>query len=104
MKKIAFIPHKQRLERHKVDYLRAISDAMDYPYQSEDGRDLSPIQQSLHDKCAELSGIPYWTFTDCCTDSLQIAVTTLTNIGDSILVPAYGWRAFARYRRRYDHG
>jgi len=95
MKKIAFIPHKQRLERHKVDYLRAISDAMDYPYQSEDGRDLSPIQQSLHDKCAELSGIPYWTFTDCCTDALQISIHCLTEPEDTIVVPAYGWRAFA---------
>jgi len=95
MKKIAFIPHKQRLEKHKVDYLRAMSDAMDYPYQSEDGRDTSPIQQVLHDKCAELSGIPYWTFTDCCTDALQISIHCLTKPEDVIVVPAYGWRAFA---------
>ena len=68
---------------------------MDSPYQSEDGRELSEIQQKLHDKCADLSGIPYWTFTDCCTDALQIAIHTLTNLGDTIVVPAYGWRAFA---------
>ena len=29
MKSIAFIPHKQRIAEHKVDYLRAIADAMD---------------------------------------------------------------------------
>lgn len=92
---IAFIPHARRLKKHRVDYLKAINEALDYPYQSEDGRDLSPIQQKLHDKCAELSGIPYWTFTDCCTDALQIAIHSLTNPGDTIIVPAYGWRAFA---------
>ena len=95
MKKIAFIPHKKRVEKHKLDYLRAIADTMDDPYQAEDGREIRGVQLKLANKCADLSGIPYWTFTDCCTDSLQIAVTTLTNIGDSILVPAYGWRAFA---------
>ena len=95
MKKIAFIPHKRRLERHRVEYLKAINEALDYPYQSEDGRDLSPIQQALHDKCAELSGIPYWTFTDCCTDALQISIHCLTKPGDTIVVPSYGWRAFA---------
>ena len=31
MKAIAFIPHRQRVEKHKVHYLRAISNAMDYP-------------------------------------------------------------------------
>lgn len=92
---IAFIPHKRRLEKHRVDYLKAINDAMDYPYQSEDGRELSIIQQTLHNKCVELSGIPYWTFTDCCTDALQISIHCLTNPGDTIIVPAYGWRAFA---------
>ena len=54
-KSISFIPHRQRLEKHKVDYLRAMSSAMDYPYQAEDGRDLAPIQRTLADKCAELS-------------------------------------------------
>lgn len=92
---IAFIPHKRRLKKHRIEYLKAINDALDYPYQSEDGRDLSPIQQALHNKCAELSGIPYWTFTDCCTDALQISIHCLTNPGDTIIVPAYGWRAFA---------
>ena len=84
MKKIAFIPHKKRVEKHKLDYLRAIADTMDDPYQAEDGREIRGVQLKLANKCADLSGIPYWTFTDCCTDSLQIAVTTLTNIGDSI--------------------
>ena len=94
-KPIAFIPHKQRIAAHKVDYLRAIAEAMDNPWQAEDGRDLAPIQDKLTNKCVELSGIPYWTFTNCCTDSLQIAVEALTNPGDLILVPAYGWRGFA---------
>ena len=98
-KSIAFIPHSRRLKAHKVDYLRAISDAMNSPYQSEDGRDLSEVQQKLHDKCASLSGIPYWTFTDCCTDALQIAIHILTKPGDLIVVPAYGWRAFANAAR-----
>jgi dTDP-4-amino-4,6-dideoxygalactose transaminase len=92
---IAFIPHKRRLKRHRVEYLKAINDALDYPFQSEDGRDLSPIQKKLQEKCISLSNLPYWLFTNCCTDSLQIAVHTLTKPGDTIIVPAYGWRAFA---------
>lgn len=94
-KAISFIPHRQRIEKHKVDYLRAISDAMDYPYQPEDGRDLAPIQRELADKCVELSDLPYWNFTNCGTDSLQIAIHALTKEGDTILVPAYGWRGVA---------
>ena len=102
-KAISFIPHKQRIKKHKVDYLRAISDVMDNPYQPEDGRDLAPIQRELADKCIELSGIPYWNFTNCGTDSLQIAVHALTKEGDTILVPAYGWRGVAnavRFKKR----
>jgi len=95
MKKIAFIPHKKRVERHKVDYLRAISDAMEDPYQSEDGRDVRGIQLELINKCAELSGVPYWTFTNCCTDALQISIHALTKPNDVILMSSYGWRAFA---------
>jgi len=95
LKSIAFIPHRQRIKKHKLDYLRAISDAMDYPYQAEDGRDLAPIQRELTDKCAELSDLPFWNFTNCGTDSLQIAVHALTKEGDTILVPAYGWRGVA---------
>ena len=94
-KSISFIPHRQRLEKHKVDYLRAMSSAMDYPYQAEDGRDLAPIQRALADKCVELSEVPYWSFTNCGTDSLQIAIHALTKEGDTILVPAYGWRGVA---------
>ncbi len=94
-KAIAFIPHKQRIEQHRVDYLRAISDAMEYPFQAEDGRNLAPIQQKLAATCALYSKLPYWTFTDCCTDSLQIAVQLLTEVGDTVIVPAYGWRAFS---------
>lgn len=95
MKSIAFIPHKKRLERYRVDYLKAINEALDYPYQSEDGRDLSPIQQKLHDKCVSLSKLDYWNFTDCCTDALQVAIHSLTEPNSVIAVPAYGWRAFA---------
>ena len=92
---IAFVPHKRRLDAHRVEYLKAINETMDYPYQSEDGRPLAPIQEKLHSKCVELSSIPYWVFTDCCTDSLQIAVSILTNENDIVIAPAYGWRAGA---------
>tara|TARA_Y100001972_G_scaffold35137_1_gene43526 strand:+ start:1353 stop:2438 length:1086 start_codon:yes stop_codon:yes gene_type:complete len=95
MKAIPFIPHKQRIEKHKVDYLRAISDNMDHPWQAEDGRELAPIQQSLVDKVSQYTKLPYWCWTDCCTDALQICIEGLTKEGDTILVPAYGWRAFA---------
>lgn len=93
-KSIAFIPHRQRLERFKEVYLQAISSCMNYPYQAEDGRNLSPIQLRLAEKCSEISSLPYWRFTDCCTDSLQIAVSALTSENDTIIVPSYGWRAF----------
>ena len=46
-KAIACIPHKHRMDAHRVDYLRAISDAMDHPFQSEDGREPSPAHQQL---------------------------------------------------------
>lgn len=94
-KAISFIPHKLRIEQHRVDYLRAISEVMDHPWQAEDGRDLAPIQQELAAQCQAYSELPHWSFTDCCTDSLQIAVECLTNIGDTVIVPAYGWRAFS---------
>jgi dTDP-4-amino-4,6-dideoxygalactose transaminase len=92
-KAIACIPHKNRIESHRVDYLRAISEAMDYPFQSEDGRDPSPAHQQLKQTCKAYTGIKYWQFTNCCTDSLQIAFSMFTNTGDTVIVPAYGWRA-----------
>ena len=94
-KAIAFIPHKRRIENHKVDYLRAISDNMDHPWQAEDGRELAPIQQTLVEKVSSYTKMPYWCWTDCCTDALQICIEGLTNEGDRVVVPAYGWRAFA---------
>ena len=94
-KAISFVPHKQRVEAHKVDYLKAIAKHMDHPWQAEDGRDLAPIQQELADKCSSFTGVNNWCFTDCCTDSLQIAIAGLTKEGDTIIVPAYGWRAFS---------
>lgn len=94
-KAISFIPHKERIATHKVEYLRAISDSMDHPWQAEDGRDLAPIQQTLVDKVSSYTKIPYWCWTDCCTDALQICIEGLTKEGDTIIVPAYGWRAFA---------
>ena len=45
-KAISCIPHKLRVDAHKVDYLRAISESIDYPFQSEDGRDPSPAHKS----------------------------------------------------------
>ena len=94
-KAIAFIPHKRRIENHKVDYLRAISDNMDHPWQAEDGRELAPIQQTLVEKVTSYTKMPHWCWTDCCTDALQICIEGLTNEGDRVIVPAYGWRAFA---------
>jgi len=94
-KAIACIPHKHRMEAHRVDYLRAISDAMDYPFQSEDGRDPSPAHQQLEATCKQYTGIKYWQFTNCCTDSLQIAFSLYTKTGDTVIVPAYGWRAIS---------
>lgn len=95
MKKIAFIPHNERLKRHKVEYLKVMSDAMDYPYQSEDGRTPSDLDLELAEKCSKLTGIKHFLFTDSCTQALQIAIYSLTNPNDLILIPNYGWRAFA---------
>ena len=92
-KAIASIPHQLRLDAHRIDYIKAINEAIDYPFQSEDGREPSPFHQSLEIKCKEHTGIAHWQFTNCCTDSLQIAFHTLCNIGDTVIVPAYGWRA-----------
>ena len=94
-KAIACIPHKHRMEAHRVDYLRAISDAMDHPFQSEDGREPSTAHLLLEQTCRNYTGIKYWQFTNCCTDSLQIAFSLFTSAGDTVIVPAYGWRAIA---------
>lgn len=92
-KAIPCIPHVQRMETHKIDYLRAINMAINYPFQSEDGREPSADHISLTRECKNLTGINNWLFTNCCTDSLQIAFHTLCNPGDTVIVPAYGWRA-----------
>jgi dTDP-4-amino-4,6-dideoxygalactose transaminase len=92
-KAIACIPHKLRMEAHRVDYLHAINDALDYPFQSEDGRDPSPQHQQLEMLCKRFIPLNHWQFTNCCTDSLQIAFHTLCEPGDLVIVPAYGWRA-----------
>jgi dTDP-4-amino-4,6-dideoxygalactose transaminase len=68
---------------------------MDYPFQAEDGRELAPIQQKLARSLCYILWLPHWSFTNCCTDSLQMAVKLLTNVGDRVIVPAYGWRAFS---------
>ena len=92
-KAIACIPHKQRLEAHKVDYLRAMAAAMDHPWQSEDGREPSPAHQELELRCRDYTDINLWQFTNCCTDALQVAFHTFCKPGDTVIVPAYGWRA-----------
>jgi len=92
---IVFIPHKQRLAAHRKDYLEAFNLALEYPWQVEDGRDPSPLQQKLMDKCAKLSGVPYWLMTTSCSQALQVAVRTLTKPGQLVMLPAYGWRAVA---------
>lgn len=92
-KAIACIPHKQRMEAHRVDYLRAVSESMDYPFQSEDGRDPSPSHQALETKIKSYISLKYWQFTNCCTDALQIAFHAFCKRGDTVIIPAYGWRA-----------
>ena len=92
-KSIACIPHKQRLESHRIDYLKAINDSMDYPFQSEDGRDSSPSHQKLEAEVKQHVNLPYWQFTNCCTDALQIAFHSFCKRGDTVIIPAYGWRA-----------
>ena len=92
-KAIASIPHQLRVNAHRVDYIKAINEAIDYPFQSEDGRDPSPFHIQLENKCRQHTGIKNWQFTNCCTDSLQIAFHTLCTVGDTVIVPAYGWRA-----------
>jgi len=94
-KAIATIPHKQRIEAHKVDYLRAISDAMEYPWQSEDGREPSPSHLALEETVKSYIPIKYWQWTNCGTDSLQIAFHAFCKPGDTVVVPAYGWRAIS---------
>lgn len=92
-KAITSIPHKQRIAAHRVDYLRAISDAIDYPWQSEDGREPSPAHQALEATVKSYIPLKYWQWTNCCTDSLQIAFHAFCKRGDTVIVPAYGWRA-----------
>jgi len=98
-KAISCIPHAQRMSAHKLDYFKAINFAIDYPFQSEDGREPSPDHVSLTKECQKLSGIKWWLFTNCCTDSLQICFNTLCKPGDTVIVPAYGWRAIANAPR-----
>jgi len=95
MKKIAFVPHKERISRHKLEYLKAISKAMDDPYQSEDGREPNDLELELAEKCSHLTTNKHFLFTDSCTQALQVAIYALSKPNDLILVPAYGWRAFA---------
>jgi UDP-2-acetamido-2-deoxy-ribo-hexuluronate aminotransferase len=92
-KAIATIPHKNRIEQHKVDYLKAIANSMDYPWQSEDGREPSLAHQELETTVKSYIPIKYWQWTNCCTDSLQIAFHAFCKRGDTVIVPAYGWRA-----------
>ena len=92
-KAIACIPHQNRIKLHQVEYLRAIADSMDHPFQSEDGREPSLAHKNLSQTCVKYTGIKYWQFTNCCTDSLQIAFSIFCNLGDTVIVPAYGWRA-----------
>lgn len=95
MKSLPTIPHKQRLDAHRVEYLRAINESLDYPWQSEDGREPSPHHQELEALCKKYHPLTHWQFTDCCTDSLQVAFHAFCNPGDTVIVPAYGWRAIS---------
>ena len=98
-KAIPCIPHVQRMETHKLEYLKAINMAINYPFQSEDGREPSDDHSALTKQCKKLTGIKNWIFTNCCTDSLQIAFHTMCDPGDKVIIPAYGWRAIANAPR-----
>ena len=56
-KAIPCIPHVQRMESHKLEYLRAINMAINYPFQSEDGREPSADHSALARQCKKLTGI-----------------------------------------------
>jgi UDP-2-acetamido-2-deoxy-ribo-hexuluronate aminotransferase len=92
-KAISCIPHKQRIEAHRVEYLKAINEAIDHPWQSEDGREPSSTHIALETEIKQHINLPYWQFTNCCTDALQIAFHAFCKHGDTVVVPAYGWRA-----------
>ena len=92
---MACIPHKHRMEAHRVDYLRAISDAMDHPFQSEDGREPSTAHLLLEQTCRNYTGIK------CEIRQLLHRLPsncffTVHQCGDTVIVPAYGWRAVNR--------
>lgn len=90
---ISCIPHKPRIKAYKVEYLRAISEALDYPWQTEDGREIGEVQAKLIKTLNKPYHFKWWFMTNCCTDSLQMAYSILTDPGDLVLLPAYGWRA-----------
>ena len=56
-KAIPCIPHVQRMETHKLEYLKAINMAINYPFQSEDGREPSNDHSALAKQCKKLTGI-----------------------------------------------
>ena len=89
---ISCVPYNKRIKKFKDVYLEAISSkGMHHPWQAASGIGISAVQEDLVDRCKELSNIDNWILTDCGSDSLLIAILTLTNPGDLILVPAYGW-------------
>lgn len=90
---ISCIPHKPRIKAYRVEYLRAITEALEYPWQTEDGREVGEIQAQLIETLNKPYQFKWWFMTNCCTDSLQMAYSILTNPGDLVLLPAYGWRA-----------
>ena len=93
MKKISNIPVKIRALKYKVEYLKAIADAMDDPWQSEDKRSEGKVLTKLATICSEYTKVPYWNFTNCCTDSLNLAIRLFTPKNCSILIPTYTWKA-----------
>jgi len=95
MKSVSFVPHSIRVEQHGLEYLRAYSQALTTPWQKDEKRKNPLVQEKVIDKCIAYSGIPYWTLTNCCTDSLMVAIAVSTEPGDKVIVPAYGWHAAA---------
>lgn len=72
--------------------MKAIYDnGLSHPWQTVSGMGISFTQIKLLNVCKKMSGIDNWILTDCGTDSLSLAILTVTEPNDLILVPAYGW-------------
>ena len=61
---ISCIPHKARIKAYKVEYLRAITEALDYPWQTEDGREIGEVQSKLIKTLNNPDQLKWWFMTN----------------------------------------